>query len=623
MAIKIDSYLGNDLGANYTKENTVFKLWAPLASDVSLCLYSAGDGDCLIEEVKMISKDGVWTAQKEGNLNKTYYTYKVNNNGVVKETVDPYAKAVGVNGIRSMVIDLSITNPDGFDSDKGPKVNNKTDLIVTEISVVDNSIDESANSICPGKYPGLSPEYFNELGVTHVQLMPSYDFGSIDEASDNPQYNWGYDPVNYNVPEGSYSTDPFHGEVRIKEFKEMVQRFHKAGLGVIMDVVYNHTYNIDDSCFQKTVPDYYYRKNGDKYSDASACGNEFASDMPMASKYIIDSLCYWAKEYHIDGFRFDLMGVLDIDTMNKASRKLHEINPDIVLYGEGWTGGDSTLNSSLRALKVNDHMLHSVGMFSDDIRDAIKGHVFDLDKPGFVNGATGMENDIMFSVCGAVEHPQVDYDKYTYTNSGAWAKSPEYTVNYVSCHDNLTLWDKFGITCPKASDDEKVAMNKLAAAIVFTSQGIPFFLTGEEMARTKPVEGSDEVSENSYNLPVYTNAIHYDRKEEFIDLWDYYKGLIEFRKAHKALKLDSKEKVANQIKFLKCDENMVVFTVEEQEDKLLVAYNANDKDMEIDLPLGKFDVCINHDKAGNTALETLKEKARVVAKSCLVAVLND
>lgn len=634
------TYEGNDLGVVYEKDHTSFRLWAPTAESVELCFYANGDGGEADEVVQMEkSEGGTWFYVKEGDLHKLYYTYKVTVDGVTRESNDPYAKAAGVNGRRSMVVDLAKTNPEGFTEDKGPEVKKWTDIVVYEMSVLDTTSDESCGAKNPGKYIGLTetglktPEgvatgldHILDLGVTHVQIMPAYDFGSIDESKPEvPQYNWGYDPINYNLPEGSFSTDPFHGEVRIKEFKQMVQSFHEHGLGVIMDVVYNHTYDIDNNCFQKCVPNYYYRITEDgEYSDASACGNEVASDHPMCSKFIIDSLKYWASEYHIDGYRFDLMGVLDIETMNKAAVELKKINPNIVIYGEGWTGGPSTIPDNERALKCNVPALVDVGAFSDDIRDTIRGHVFYEEEVGYISGKQNMENDIRYSVVGATQHPEVDYEEYDYSD-GPWAKNPVDIVNYVSCHDNLTLWDKISVSCPEASKEEKLAMNRLAHSMVFTSQGIPFFLSGEEFARTKPIEGTDQVSENSYNMPFYTNNMRYDRLVEYIDLYNYYKGVIAFRKAHEGLRLATAEEVREHVHFVDgLPKNVVAFTVKTEEETIFVVYNSNREAVKVMLPESdNWEICIDNDKASVEALRTLtKEDATVEVKpiACLVAV---
>lgn len=626
-------YPGNDLGAVYQKDSTAFRLWAPTADEVNLKLYREGNGDCLIEKTAMKPDvQGTWYVKKQGDMNHVYYTYELVRGGKCVETQDPYSVAAGVNGLRSMVLDLRETDPDGFDTDKGPEVKSRTDLVITEISVADVTGDASANAKYPGKYKGLAEtgtknkkgqatglDYIKELGVTHVQLMPVYDFGSVDESQpDTEQYNWGYDPVNYNVPEGSYSTDPFHGEVRVRELKELVAAFHKAGIGVIMDVVYNHTYDLN-SCFQKCEPDYYYRKDGERYSDASACGNEVASDQPMMRKYIVDSVCHWVKEYHMDGFRFDLMGVLDLDTMNAVSAALKKIKPDIVIYGEGWTGDSSTLPYYTRALKQNARMLDGVGMFSDDIRDNVRGHVFYNKERGFISGKPGMENAIRYGVAASVWHPQVDYRQYEYS-AGSWAKSPQDTISYISCHDNLTLWDKISVSRPDADQKRKLAMNRLAASIVFTSQGIPFFLIGEEAARTKPLKDKPGVAENSFNLPLFTNAIRYDRTNEQEGLLDYYKGLIAFRRAHSLLRLNTAGDVQKKLRFVEdTPESVVAFTIKDETGQVFVIYNANEKEVSVDLPdHDAWDLFIDGVHAGTKSLGIVKKTVTVPGVSCYV-----
>ena len=629
-------YQGNDMGAVYSKEATSFRVFAPSASKVVLSLYKSGD-HCTAFDTREMSQDqnGTWFLKILGDLSGVYYCYSVTVDGVTREAGDPYARACGVNGVRSMVVDLAATNPSGFDEDHGPVVEKANDIVVCEISIADTTADESSGAMNRGKYLGMTENHtknkdglatglahYKELGVTHLQIMPTYDFGSVDEEHlEIPQYNWGYDPINYNIPEGSYSSDPFHGEVRIKEFKQMTQAIHNEGMGVIMDVVSNHTYDALTSHFEKIAPGYYYRMDGEKFSDASACGNEVASDHAMVQKYIVDSVCYWAKEYHIDGFRFDLMGILDIDTMNLVARKLKEINPSIVLYGEGWTGAESTLPVEKRSLKVNVSKLENVGMFSDDIRDSIKGHVFYEEQKGFVNGGENKENDIKFCVVGAVEHPEVDYEKYTYTTTGAYAKSPLDVVNYVSCHDNLTLWDKLTVSCPGATEEERLAMNRLAATIVFTSQGIPFFLSGEEFARTKPIEGTDKVCENSYNMPLFTNSLKYDRLTEFRDLNEFYKGLIAIRKKYKEFRLATAEEVRACIHFLPVEEeNVVAYTITSKERQIFVAFNANKKEVTMKLPEGDWDVYLDGENAKELPMR--KENHQITAKaiSGLVAV---
>lgn len=632
-------YDGNDLGAVYTKKYTAFRLWAPTADAVTLCLYREGDGDCLSDTLPM-KRDvqGTWTIRVDGDLRHVYYTYRLERSGKTVESQDPYSVAVGVNGQRSMVLDLKETDPENFKEDHGPVFSNRTDLVICEISVLDSTADGSSGVKYPGKYLGLAEkgtknkegeatglDYLKSLGITHVQIMPMYDFASIDEAAPKKrEYNWGYDPLNYNVPEGSFSTDPFHGEVRIREMKEMIAAFHREGIGVIMDVVYNHTYDLD-SCLQKCEPDYYYRMNGTRYSNASACGNEIASEQPMMRKYIVESVCYWAREYHVDGFRFDLMGVLDIDTMNEISRRLKEINPYIILYGEGWTGGTSTMPEFRRAMKRNARMLDGIGMFSDDIRDMVRGHVFYNKDCGYVSGKEKMKVAVRYCATGGVWHPQVDYAAYTYAAGGTWTDTPEKVINYVSCHDNLTLWDKLQISRSDCDAGERLAMNRLAAAMVFTAQGVPFFLSGEEFARTKPAGKNGEVSENSYNLPYETNVLRYDWNDEQKELQQYYRGLIAFRKAHKGLRMTDAEEIRQNILFMEMtSEQTIAFTIRQPEETLLVAYNASGRKETLLLPDDRtWTLYIDDLHAGTRPIGSVHSNMELPATGCVVLGINE
>ena len=632
-------YDGNDLGAVYTKKYTAFRLWAPTADAVTLCLYREGDGDCLSDTLPM-KRDvqGTWTIRVDGDLRHVYYTYRLERIGKTVESQDPYSVAVGVNGQRSMVLDLKETDPENFKEDHGPVFSNRTDLVICEISVLDSTADGSSGVKYPGKYLGLAEkgtknkegeatglDYLKSLGITHVQIMPMYDFASIDEAAPKKrEYNWGYDPLNYNVPEGSFSTDPFHGEVRIREMKEMIAAFHREGIGVIMDVVYNHTYDLD-SCLQKCEPDYYYRMNGTRYSNASACGNEIASEQPMMRKYIVESVCYWAREYHVDGFRFDLMGVLDIDTMNEISRRLKEINPYIILYGEGWTGGTSTMPEFRRAMKRNARMLDGIGMFSDDIRDMVRGHVFYNKDCGYVSGKEKMKVAVRYCATGGVWHPQVDYAAYTYAAGGTWTDTPEKVINYVSCHDNLTLWDKLQISRSDCDAGERLAMNRLAAAMVFTAQGVPFFLGGEEFARTKPAGKNGEISENSYNLPYETNVLRYDWNDEQKELQQYYRGLIAFRKAHKGLRMTDAEEIRQNILFMEMtSEQTIAFTIRQPEETLLVAYNASGRKETLLLPDDRtWTLYIDDLHAGTRPIGSVHSNMELPATGCVVLGINE
>lgn len=632
-------YDGNDLGAVYTKKYTAFRLWAPTADAVTLCLYREGDGDCLSDTLPM-KRDvqGTWTIRVDGDLRHVYYTYRLERSGKTVESQDPYSVAVGVNGQRSMVLDLKETDPENFKEDHGPVFSNCTDLVICEISVLDSTADGSSGVKYPGKYLGLAEkgtknkegeatglDYLKSLGITHVQIMPMYDFASIDEAAPKKrEYNWGYDPLNYNVPEGSFSTDPFHGEVRIREMKEMIAAFHREDIGVIMDVVYNHTYDLD-SCLQKCEPDYYYRMNGTRYSNASACGNEIASEQPMMRKYIVESVCYWAREYHVDGFRFDLMGVLDIDTMNEISRRLKEINPYIILYGEGWTGGTSTMPEFRRAMKRNARMLDGIGMFSDDIRDMVRGHVFYNKDCGYVSGKEKMKVAVRYCATGGVWHPQVDYAAYTYAAGGTWTDTPEKVINYVSCHDNLTLWDKLQISRPDCDAGERLAMNRLAAAMVFTAQGVPFFLGGEEFARTKPAGKNGEISENSYNLPYETNVLRYDWSDGQKGLQQYYRELIAFRKAHKGLRMTDAEEIRQNILFMEMtSEQTIAFTIRQPEETLLVAYNASGRKETLLLPDDRtWTLYIDDLHAGTRPIGSVHSNMELPAIGCVVLGINE
>ena len=602
------------LGAIYSKEKTTFTLFSPVADSVFVIFYDKGNDSAETGRLEMMRGEGelcsIFSATAEGNLDGVYYTYEVHTADGTFSSHDPYARACGVNGHRSMVIDLSKTDPDGFADEDRPKLADPMSMVITEVSIADVSAGASAHSRYPGKFKAFTEDktlsYFKDMGVTHLQLMPSYDFASIDESDSlKEQYNWGYDPYNYNVPEGSYSTDPFNGAVRVREYKEMVHSIHEAGLGVIMDVVYNHTFNVHDSCFYKTAGNYFYRMlDAAKYSDASACGNEIASEKPMVRKYIIDSLCYWASEYHIDGFRFDLMGVLDIETLNEARKALLKINPDIIMYGEGWTGGESTLPESARGMKINAPRTPGIGMFSDDIRDAVKGHVFYMDELGFVNGAADRGEELKRAVTCA-----------------KWVKSPMQSINYLSCHDNYTLWDRFIISNSHESEEMRIRMNKLAAAILFTAQGIPFFLHGEEFARTKISEADGAPVENSYCSPLSVNAIDYDRAEQFSDLKAYYKGLIALRRAHKSFYLDTVDEIKKSIHFMDdMPDGVVAYTIDNDTEKVFVAYNAGKNKITIKLADALWEVLADEASAGDKALYTIKDQAIIPGVSCLVAV---
>ena len=633
------TYEGDDLGATYSKEKTSFRVWAPTASEVNINFYKEGSGDNLIDHQAMLKDEkGTWVYEAAGDMKNTYYTYSVTVDGVTREAVDPYARTTGVNGNRGMVVDLDATDPDGFEGEKRPEFETETDAVIYELHIRDLSSDSGSGIKNAGKYLGLTEtgtknkdglstglDHLVDLGVTHVHLLPSFDYASVDESkTDSDQFNWGYDPKNYNVPEGSYATDATDGNVRVNEYKQMVQALHDKGIRVVMDVVYNHTYNIEDSNFQKIVPDYYYRKSGDSYSNGSGCGNETASERSMMRKYMIDSVVYWAKEYHVDGFRFDLMGVHDTETMNAIRQALDDIDPSILMYGEGWTGGDSSYDESLRAVKKNTSKIEGVAAFSDDFRDALKGNVFDEKDKGFITGSDAYLEDIKFGIVGATENEQIDKEKLTKSEL-AWASVPGQCINYASCHDNLTLWDKIATSNPKASKEDRIQMNKLSAAMVLTSQGIPFFQAGEEMLRTKPLASEKKgFDSNSYSSPDSTNSIKWDSKAENEDVYEYYKGLIAFRKAHGALRMTTTEEVQENLTFLDgLKGNAVGYTISNQPngesaEVLMVVHNGNNKVIDVTLPEGTWSVYVNAEKAGTKVLEEVSGTISVDKISTIV-----
>jgi pullulanase len=554
------TYTGNDLGLTFVNNNANFRIWAPTATQVKLRLYSKGIGGEAVQTIDMKkAQQGTWTAVLIGKHLGDYYTFSVEHNGAwLDEVPDPYAKAVGTNGKRAMIVDLQKTNPAGWAADKFPILKNKTDAIVYELHVRDASIAANSGITHKGKFIGLTEtgtknndglstglDHLVELGVTHVQILPLYDYNSVDEAEPyKAQYNWGYDPQNYNTPEGSYSSNTADGTVRIKEFKQLVKTFHSKGLSVIMDVVYNHTGTTNESNFNQLVSGYYYRKTVDgKFSDASGCGNETASEKAMMRKFMLESVLYWVKEYHIDGFRFDLMGVHDIETMNLISRELHKIKPSIVLYGEGWTSGGSTLAEEKRAVKKNTMQLDKVGVFSDDIRDAIKGSVFEATDKGFASGKAGTEESIKFGIVAATQHPQIDYSKVNYSKA-AYAKEPYQTVTYVECHDNHVLWDRLLNSNKNNTEAERTEMHKLALSIVLTSQGIGFLHAGTEFLRTK------KGVENSYKSPDDINEIDWSLKTKNKAVFDYVQGLVHMRRSHPAFRMATTGSIQANLRFI-------------------------------------------------------------------------
>jgi pullulanase len=596
----------NELWLETSKEATLFKIWSPTAESVLLHLYGQGAGGTPTATHEMQPKaDGVWELRVDGDLNGTYYTYQVKTkDSLLNETAGIYAQAVGLNGLRAMVVDLKSTDPEGWETDKGPAITTPNEAIIYEAHVRDLSIDPNSGIARKGKYLGLAEkgtkgtnevatglDHIKEMGVTHVHLLPTYDFYTIDEAKlDSPQFNWGYDPWNYNVPEGSYATDATKGEVRIREFKQMVKAFHDEGIGVVLDVVYNHTAMYENANFNLEVPGYYYRHLEDGTpSNASGCGNEVASERAMARKYIVASVSYWAREYHVDGFRFDLMAILDVETMNSVSKALKAINPNIIIYGEGWTSGDSPYAWQKRALKQHISQLPDVAAFSDEIRDGLKGSVFEATGLGFVSGGADAEESVKMGIVGCIEHPQIAYDKVN-ASKEPWATHPWQSIAYVSCHDNLALYDKLKISRPAASEEKLVAMDQLANAVVMTSQGISFIHAGAEMLRTK------QGVENSYKSPDSINQIDWSRKAMQLNTVAYYKNLIELRKAHPAFRMKTGDDVRKNLAFKTNESGLISYQISNHANgdawkNIYVIYNARPAAVVYDLP-GKWTLAV-------------------------------
>ena len=598
-------YKGTDLGLTYSSLASKFKIWSPVAEKAQLIIYENGTGGEPLQTIDMRRNEaGTWTAALGGNQKGKFYVFRVMiNNEWLDEVPDPYAKIVGANGKRAMVGDLKETNPAGWQTDKTIALKNATDAIIYELHVRDASIALTSGIQHKGKFLGLTEkgtknsdglttglDHLKELGVTHIHLLPFFDYNSVDETKPGEKYNWGYDPLNYNTPEGSYATDPYDGLTRIKELKQLIKTFHANGLNVVMDVVYNHTALTEKSSFNQLVPGYYYRQTSDGiFSNATACGNETASEKPMVRKFILESMIYWVKEYHVDGFRVDLMGVHDIETMNIISKELHKIKPGILIYGEAWTAGSSPLPDSLRALKKTAYKLDNIAVFSDDIRDGIKGSVFDHADKGFASGKPGMEESIKFGVVAACKHPQIDYSKVNYSKA-PYAAEPYNTISYCECHDNHTLWDKLSISAKDATEDDKKKMQKLALAIVLTSQGISFLHAGTEFLRSK------KGMENSFESPDSINAIDWNLKTKNNDVSDYVKALIKMRKAHPAFRMTTTKQISSGIRFVNnLPEHMVAYAVngaavKDAWKKIFIVYNGSANTQSINLPHGKWNL---------------------------------
>jgi pullulanase len=599
-------YAGTDLGLTYSKDSAKFKIWSPPAQSAELLLYAdARLGEPRQRIPLQAGTDGCWSITLHGDIKGWFYAFRVKTaDGWSKEVPDPYVKLVGVNGRRGWIGDLKETQPENWENDKSPNFDATTDAIIYELHIRDASIHASSGVKNKGLFKGLTEldtknqggestalTHMRELGVTHVHLLPFYDFNSVNEELPYlKQYNWGYDPLNYNVPEGSYATNAHDPIARVKELKQLVQAMHQQGLRVVMDVVLNHTMFVKGAPFDELVPGYYYRQNEKGgLSNATACGNETASERPMMRKFMLETLEYWLREFHLDGFRFDLMGVHDITTMNLISAKLHELKPDILLYGEGWTAGSSPLPDSARALKKNAGKLDRIAVFSDDLRDGIKGSVFNLSDRGFASGKKGMEQSIRFGVTAAVEHPQVDYSKVNYSDR-PYAAEPWNTISYCECHDNNVLWDKLHLSVPESTEEQRKQMHLLSLSIVLTSQGIPFLHAGTEFLRTK------KGVENSFESGDEINAIDWNLKTLHKDVYEYVKSLIKLRKQHPAFRMRDAAAIRNNLVFWDgMEEGVVAYSLDgtsvgDSWKKIVVMYNGNEQEKTVALPKGGWQV---------------------------------
>ena len=608
----------------YSPRETVFKLHAPAnAKRVLVRIYAEGQGGKPLQTLRMKpAGKGMWSVTAKGDLKGRFYTFDVPTFNL-GETPGIFAKAVGVNGRRGAIINLEETNPEGWKADKRPPLASPADLVIYELHHRDFSVHPSSGIKNKGKFLALTEEkaisHLRQLGINAVHILPSFDFASVDETRlDKPQYNWGYDPLNYNVPEGSYSTDPYRPEVRIREFKQMVQALHKARIRVILDVVYNHTYDLSGSAFQRTWPDYFYRKRADgTYSDGSGCGNETASEQPLMRQFMIESMKHWAKEYHIDGFRVDLMGVHDIETMNHIQAEMQKIDPSIYIYGEGWSAGACAYPQEKLATKANVGQMPGIGAFSDELRDALRGPFSDDRKPAFLAALDGNEESLKFGIVGAIAHPQVDMSQVNYSKK-PWANQPTQMISYVSCHDDMCLTDRIRNSIPGITTAELIKLDLLAQTFVFTSQGVPFMLCGEEMLRDK------KGVHNSFCSPDSINELNWTNLERYPQVFAYYKGLIALRKAHPAFRLGNAELVRKHLEFIKAPANVVAYRLKDHAGgdaakDIVVLLNANREAQVVDVPQGDYRAVVCDGVVNGDGLCTMKGgKVTVDAQSALI-----
>ena len=588
----------------YSPNETVFKLFAP------------ADAECFVvtdnDSIRMtLAADSIWTATLKGDHKGKTYQFSVNG----QRSPGVFAKAVTVNGEKGVIIDMNDTDPKGWADDKHV-LRPHQDNVIYEMHHRDFSIARP-DAKHPGKFLALTEpwaiQHLKDLGINAVHILPSYDYGSVDETrlSDN-KYNWGYDPVNYNVPEGGYSTDPFKPEVRIREFKQMVQALHQAGIAVILDVVYNHTYDINHSNFQRTYPDYYYRKTEEgTYSNGSGCGNETASDKPMMRKFMEESVRYWFDEYHVDGFRFDLMGVHDIETMNAIRKMMDDIDPNILIYGEGWSAGACALPNEQLGMKANMQQLPHIAAFSDEIRDALRGPFSDDKEGGFLAGVPNCEESLKYGITGAIAHPQVDMTQVNYSKT-PWATEPTQMISYVSCHDDMCLVDRLKTSMPGITMDELIRLDLLAQTAVFTSQGIPFMLSGEELLRDK------KGVHNSYESPDSINRLDWSNLQKYPQVFEYYQRLIALRQHHAAFRLGNADLVRKHLEFLETPRQTVAFRLKNLEGKdawnnIVVILNAAKSPQQVSIPEGAYTIVCQEGKLDEKGLASFNGNTISVA----------
>lgn len=619
----------------YSPIETKFTLWAPTAEEVRVLLYDSGNEGSAYQTLSLeMGEDGIWNTSIKEDLKGKFYTFNVKVNGKwLGDTPGIMAKAVGVNGKRAAVIDLRSTDPEGWANDVRPLLKDYADIIVYEMHHRDFSLDSVSGIRNKGKFLALTElgtttsqgektgiDHLKELGVTHVHILSSYDYASVDESKpDKAQYNWGYDPQNYNVPDGSYSTDPYKPDVRIKEFKQMVQALHKAGIRVVLDVVYNHTFNTEESNFERTVPGYFYRQTKDgKPANGSGCGNETASDRAMMRKYMVESVLYWINEYHIDGFRFDLMGIHDIETMNEIRAAVDKIDPSIFIYGEGWAASAPQLDQEELAMKANIYKMPRIAAFSDEMRDGLRGGWDDDRKGAFLIGQPGHEMSIKFGLVGAVKHPQVINDSVNYSKE-PWALQPTQMISYVSCHDDMCLADRLKATMPDATDEERASLHKLAETFVFTSQGVPFIFAGDEMMRDK------KGIHNSYNSPDSINTIDWRNKTIHHDVFDYVRELITLRKNHPAFRMGDADKVRQYMEFLPVEgSNLVAFILKDNANgdswkNIIVAFNSRKEPAKLSIPAGRYTIVCKDGKIKQSGMGQVSGNEIIVpARSAMI-----